>query len=130
MRSSKIIPLLIAAAFATFLFSLGTVLNMRESAPTGPVYTAPTSPMTYPACASEDGAGMVLCTWQADSMGNGEGTSITSGDCATYVGYTQELCINTHAMGQGGADTVQNCNDILNSNSYENNWTIDECFKN
>jgi hypothetical protein len=31
-----------------------------------------------PACDSDDGSGPVICKWEAQTMGNGEGTSFVS----------------------------------------------------
>ena len=126
-----------------------------DSPATGPVLAAPsaTTP-SYPPCVTEDGAGQALCMWDAHTMGNGEGSSVLSGDCApAYVGGydVSAVCVALYAQPsseheyQGatitvpnGADLVGEClsietsgrlnADVRNELNSEG-WSLLECFK-
>lgn len=109
---------------------------------------APSATPTYPACLTEDGAGQALCYWDAQSQGNGQGTSVLSGDCAPDImgEAASAECVMTHAQPsvtetyQGavtewpnGADLVAECIDenrgMTNAEKAENGFSLIECFK-
>lgn len=108
-----------------------------ESAPTAIIL--PTATPTYPACITEDGAGQALCWWDAQRQGNGEGTSVLSGDCAPSVmGEASHVCVNLHARDSititnedgsmntipNGADLVAECTD-----EFDKGMERQECIK-
>lgn len=99
---------------------------------TAPAMASPTPTMgteqSLPLCETEDGAGMALCWWDADTMGNGEGTSVVSGDCAIdYTGsvIASALCRELHEQASytyaSGEDTitVPNGIDLVGECNYE-----------
>lgn len=101
----------------------------------------PTTPMvtpTYdiPLCENEDGSGQMLCMWDADYQGDGEGTDVIAGDCSTdTVGSKadSELCIKAWQTIDG-AKRVDECLTIeweisTNTIARETGWTLGECFK-
>jgi hypothetical protein len=79
---------------------------------------------------------MALCTWDAQTQGNGMGTDVVSGDCALSITITPEVmakCIALHNT-QEGIDSVQECNDIENRivnglDSREPGFTLYDCYK-
>ena len=108
---------------------------------------APSSTTAYPACIAEDGAGQALCYWDAHTMGNGQGTSVVSGDCApSLMGpITSAVCVKLHAMPsstatyQGaitewpaGPDLVAECMDenqgMTQKEREENGFSLLSCF--
>lgn len=109
---------------------------------------APVAP-SLPACITEDGAGMALCTWDAASQGNGKGRSVISGDCAPDImgEAASAACVALHkapshtvtdvngfeSSWPTGADLVAECMDedraMTNEEKAENGFTILECFK-
>jgi hypothetical protein len=134
MRLSRILPLTLAAVLALVLYApaMGA-----ESAVQGTESTTPTE--VYPAlptCLDETGSGVALCTWDAQTQGNGMGNSIVSGDCALSVTITHDvmaLCIELHNT-QNGVDSVQECNDIENAivngiDSREPGFTLYDCYR-
>ena len=123
-----------------------------EPASTAPVSPAPSATPSLPPCpvGDETGAGMALCWWDAQAMGNGMGTSVESGDCALSVVGTpdvQAMCIKVHAMHSvsseqsdgtvttmpNGAALVQECTDIdqamTDKERINEGWSLMECFK-
>jgi hypothetical protein len=98
-----------------------------ESHATIIILPTPSATPTLPACLTEDGAGQARCYWDAQGQGNGEGTSMVSGDCALAPEASDltSLCLNLHARDSktitnedgslntipNGADLVQECND-------------------
>ena len=130
IRMSRILPTILAAVLALGLY-VGNKPAESHAEPTTPA--SPT--VTLPMCPSNDetGAGMALCMWDAGSMGNGEGTSMVSGDCALVGNALMELCIELHDT-QDGADSVMECNDIQNEidngiAKREPGWDLENCFK-
>jgi len=77
---------------------------------------------------------MALCYWDAQTMGNGMGTSVISGDCAPMLmgDKASNECVSLYAQGQKGIDAVAECVEIGNTESeYElkrMGWTYSECF--
>lgn len=119
------------------------------SATTPVVDTAPHGGYSLPPCITEDGAGQALCMWDAQTMGNGMGTSVISGDCAPdYVGGedVSALCVRLYAVPsseheyQGATITVPNGAELAQECAQEWNmmddetakaegFTLEECFK-
>jgi hypothetical protein len=114
-----------------------------------PIYTAPTTEVPLPSCVTEDGAGQALCMWDAQSQGNGQGTSIISGDCApAYVGSQQasDVCVRLHSLPSthtvnedgsevtmpNGADLVAECNEentrMTIAEKNANEFDVIDCF--
>lgn len=122
MRASRIIPTAIATVLAIALFTMGTVSKGSESNAKPAAQPTPTATYTLPACGTEDGAGQALCMWDAQSMGNGQGTTVVSGDCSLYHNKTRSLCLNVHTQGQEGVDYVQMCNDTDDNVSCIKEW--------
>ena len=133
----KLAILLPSALLALFLY----VHAMPAESPVdAPVAVAPSATPALPPSASEDGAGMALCWWDATLVipgrSNGKGTSMVSGDCAldiTKDERTQSKCINLHHNGQEGIDSVAECNDIENRitegmDKREEGWTLYDCY--
>lgn len=94
--------------------------------------STPTATPALPVCVVEDGSGQALCMWDADTMGNGEGMSVVSGDCALDITGnedTQAVCVNVHHNGVKGSDGVQECNDERHSQNGKNGWSLIECYR-
>lgn len=129
-RIAYILPVILGA-----LLALAWLTPSQGNAE--PVITiTPTATPSLPACAYEDGSGQALCYWDAQTMGNGEGTSLISGDCAPdYVGgqVSSNLCVDIFKEGQAGVDFIGECvgieNTISDSDRKNEGWTITECFK-
>lgn len=131
MRISRMLPLSIAAL-------LTLALAVPAMAPHSDVQgTASPSPtFTLPTCLDETGSGMALCTWDAQTQGNGMGTSMISGDCAIDITITHDVmakCIELHNT-QNGIDSVSECNDIENRivegiDSREPGFTLLDCYR-
>lgn len=114
------------------LLTVGTPTSHRVTNAPKPVPSAP----VYPACVTEDGAGQALCMWDAQTQGNGQGTSVVSGDCAPSVVDVDSvaLCVMLHSkpsmeiMGQdgsintvpNGADLVAECTDEFDAGIAQN----------
>lgn len=128
MRYSRILPLLLAAVLTLSLWPSTTA---PESTVQGTDQASPTTVYpSLPACLTEDGEGMALCTWDAQIQGNGIGTDVVSGDCAlTDDADVIALCMALHNT-QNGIDSVSECNSILNT-PEENSpgWSLEECYK-
>lgn len=95
---------------------------LPTSAPTAtPAQPTPSATPSYPPCVTEEGAGQALCWWDAQTQGNGEGTSVVSGDCApSVVGMDSvNTCVVVHGMDsytyeyQGATVTVPNGADLI-----------------
>lgn len=114
--------------------------SLSPATPTSPTIdgsTGRSEPVsTLPACIEEDGAGMALCYWDAEHMGNGMGMSVISGDCAPdYVGGqdVSDLCVRLYAMasrevdnGDGSSHTIPNGADRAQECVETNNVMEDE----
>lgn len=143
IRKAATSALLILSAIIAYAF-----LATPESNGTAVFTPSPMATPTYPACIAEDGAGMALCTWDAHTMGNGQGTSVISGDCAPAImgEAASAECVITHKQPsmtetyQGaitewpsGPDLVAECIDENNgmneSEKAENGFSLIECFK-
>ena len=84
-----------AMALVLFTLALGFILVMLIPTGTGKGQTIITP--TLPTCTHEDGSGQALCTWDADTQGNGMGIDATSGECAVGnpgidTDYASALC--------------------------------------
>lgn len=154
-----IIPLaLLALLLLPTLAYTHTPSESHASVVTLPTPTVPTntddSPRTeahsLPTCTTEDGAGMALCWWDAREQGNGQGTSVVSGDCAPSImgdQATSDLCVNLHSRDSetvtntdgsshtvpNGPDLIAECLDIdslmSNADKASEGWSIRECIK-
>lgn len=81
------------------------------------------TPDGLPACVTEDGAGVPLCWWDADSRGNHIGTSVLSGDCAPDVmGGRSALCVRLYNVPD--AETL---NRACKAVKKQGGWTVGEC---
>lgn len=114
MRVSRILPLLLATILCVGLYA-STLASAPESDAHGTVTNPLGGPLgNLPLCATEAGEGQALCVWEAGTQGNGEGTTIISGDCApTYVGddATMRMCMSLYGMHDYSGSDVQDCND-------------------
>jgi len=149
----------ISALLSATALTVGILLAITlpsEHVSTAPVTPAPSATPSatpsLPACpvGDETGAGMALCWWDAQAMGNGMGTSVESGDCALSVVGTpdvQAMCIKVHGLPTvsseqsdgtvttmpNGVALVQECTDIdqtiTNSERINEGWSLMECFK-
>lgn len=117
-----------------------------------PVVTTP----TLAACHTEDGSGQGLCMWDAQTMGNGMGADVISGECAiNSIGITtqaiSDLCMRvwsiapyTKDLGNGASDSwdgpgmVEECSDIeftamqdesIRESLDSEGWNMAECLK-
>lgn len=93
MTVGRLFPSWLMCVIGTMILVV-PVLPTRASAP-------PDVTPQLAACATEDGAGMALCWWDAHTRGNGRGTSVVSGDCAediTRIGW----CVKVYRMGRTG----------------------------
>lgn len=141
-RAAITVPLLIALAVLALAFS------PAESHTEPIILPTPSATPTYPACTVEDGSGQALCTWDAHTMGNGQGTSVVSGDCAPAImgKDASAECVLTHKQPsatetyQGavtewpsGPDLVAECMDedkgMTIQEKKENGFSLIECFK-
>lgn len=128
---------------AACMFLAGMVLTayaiaMAPSAtPDSIIYTNPKPVHTMPACTTEDGAGMALCTWDAQKQGNGQGESVISGDCASSImGDASEVCVALHARASmtipnsdGSSNTIPNGADLIAECAMEFKGTqLQECI--
>jgi hypothetical protein len=99
-----------------------TPVQPAERHASAPVAVTP----TLPSCPTNDetGAGMALCYWNAQAMGNGRGTSVVSGDCAPMImgDEASKACVILHGT-PGGPDLVGECI------SNENAKAIAECIR-
>lgn len=148
MRKLIILPLAFLALL--MLPVLAYTHNPSESHATAIILPTPSATPTLPDCVTEDGAGMALCTWDAQRMGNGIGESVISGDCAPdYVGgqAVSDLCVNLFNRDSitlhnedgssntipNGADLVAECTEEWNMMDEEQakaeGFTLEECFK-
>lgn len=116
MRLSRILPTMLALLLCVGLYVEAT-FNAPESHAHGSVLNPMGGPLAnLPLCGTEDGSGMALCVWQGEVQGNGEGSTIISGDCApTYVGSDSlmRMCVRLYESNSG--DDAQDCN-----SEYEN----------
>lgn len=135
---------------ATLMFTVVTLSKGADSHANGTTYATPTPASTLPSCVTEDGAGMALCWWDAQTQGNGKGTSVVSGDCAD-MGEDTSLCVNVYARDSNevdnkdgsyhtvpnGADIVGECMSIMQKGRMDKEakailnsegWTIRECL--
>lgn len=124
--------------------------------PTGYAHAAPaTDSAPLPMCTHEDGSGQALCTWDAQTQGNGMGTDVVAGDCSlgtvhtvgasnacltlwdmdVRISYSEDGSISEAAKG---SVLVADCLDIEYEatisewvrNSLNNEgWNLEECFK-
>ena len=110
---------------------------LPTTVPATPVQPAPSATPSYPPCVTEDGAGQALCWWDAQTQGNGMGTSVVSGDCApSVVGEdTVNMCVVLHGMDsytyeyQGATVTVPNGADLIGECLIDKaDMTIQECI--
>ena len=122
MRISRILPSALAALLCITLY-VGHASSTPESNAHGTVTNPMGGPLAnLPLCGSEAGEGQALCVWEAGTQGNGEGTTIISGDCApTYVGdnATMQLCMSLYGMDEYSGMDVQTCNDEYIPNTVE-----------
>lgn len=151
---------MIRKAITTASLLIAAILALAWLTPsqshTEPVFTpAPSATPSLPSCLTEDGAGMALCTWDAQTQGNGQGASVISGDCAPAVMdgdteaqrdaasvacrklHVQPSTETTYADGTvatwpNGADLVAECADenrgMTNEEKAENGFTLIGCF--
>ena len=110
---------------------------------------------TLPACEYEDGSGQALCYWDAQTSGNGVGTSVVAGDCSVGTVYTQDasdaclmlwdvpmrytyLSDGAVSITSEGSVLVSDCLTIawegetdkaIRDELIREGWTITECFK-
>lgn len=136
---------MLAMIFLPVLLAVVVLSLATHAAPTRtyPVTNAPVSVApSYPACITEDGAGMALCTWDAQAQGNGYGEDAIGGDCAYEDSTTREMCITLHARdsytieGQNGAsntvpngvDLVAECQEEWQINREWIDSELQECF--
>lgn len=143
------------ASTLVLLFALATTLVMATPTDTNQAMTLVSHPVqdSLPTCETEDGAGMALCWWDAQTMGNGMGTSVVSGDCAPdYVGGMDisALCVKLHHQSAQtyvyddgvrtitGADEVASCIEIheeaigderLADELKAQGWDLAHCFE-
>lgn len=108
---SAILSPMVLAGVLTLGMYAPSLLEAHSEAAHGTVTNPLGGPLSnLPVCTDETGAGYSLCVWDASSNGNGDGTTIVSGDCAPdYVGKdNMQLCITVHDANPVNA---QNCND-------------------
>lgn len=113
------------AAATMVLLGCGIGAGLK-SADSGHSYGQPVTAITadgLPACVTEDGAGMALCYWDADSRGNHLGTSVVSGDCAPDVmGGRSALCVRLYNVPD--AETL---NRACKAVKQQGGWTAGQC---
>lgn len=131
-RIAYIVPVFLFSILALLTITPATAVSDSPAVITPPAATTP----ALPACEYEDGSGQALCYWDAQTSGNGEGTSLISGDCAPdYIGgqANSDLCVALFNKGQEGIDWVGECvgteNTISDSDRKNEGWNIEECFK-
>lgn len=129
------------SALVLSLLVLGVVAlaSTPESNATAIALPTPTVTSTLPACVTEDGAGQALCWWDAAKQGNGQGTSVVSGDCApSIMGQdTSALCVNLYSRqsetitnADGGSNTIPNGADLVGECTMEfDGIELQECIK-
>lgn len=121
--------------------SHATVVTLpTPTVPTNTDGTPRTEAHSLPTCTTEDGAGMALCYWDAQRQGNGQGTSVVSGDCAPSImgnQATSSLCVNLHSRdsvtvdnGDGSSNTVPNGPDLIAECTSEFDGSeLQECIR-
>src|SRR3954465_3734714 len=138
-----ILPLLLMVIAAVWFRAIVTAEYPATAAPIAPPATTPYTPASWrtedgsglPACESEDGTGQSLCYWDAASEGNGEGTSLISGDCAPSIvgGWdVASKCVILYGRPDG-QDAAMECMGVYNENEdsalKEMGWSFTECYK-
>jgi hypothetical protein len=129
-----------ATLILALVISLTVALYLSPSqTSTAPAILLPTPTATLPVCVTEDGAGMALCTWDAQTQGNGQGTSVVSGDCAPSVmGEASALCVNLHSRASvtvpnedGSSNTIPNGADLVGecTDEFDKGMERQECIK-
>ncbi len=108
--SAILSPMILAGVLTLGLYG-PSLAEAHSEAAHGTVVNPLGGPLSnLPVCTDETGAGFALCVWDAGVQGNGEGTTIVSGDCAPdYVGKdNMQLCISVFELH---FDDAQLCND-------------------
>lgn len=128
--SILILPLLVLALGFTLV-----ALVPVGSAHAAPATDAPSLPM----CTYEDGSGQALCTWDAQTQGNGMGTDVIAGDCSLgTVGDVDasNACLTLWSEDNGPV-LVDECLTIeweakhdkaYRESLVKDGWNLKECF--
>jgi hypothetical protein len=139
----RVLMALLSCLILATLTLFGTALQQAPSRHVRvPSDSTPSTAPSYPVCATEEGAGQALCTWDGSAQGNGQGESILSGDCAYNEERTRTLCINLYARdsreainSDGSINSIPNGADLVRECQMElqdrNNWTESQmrnCF--
>ena len=117
--------------------ALSIPTSTTERFTNAPTQHAPT--VTLPMCDTEDGAGMALCWWDAQRQGNGQGTSVVSGDCAPSImdEVTSQWCVLLHERPSlvmhnedGSSNTIPNGADLIAECAQEfDGIELQECIR-
>lgn len=132
MRRVFLSLLSLMVLFAITLAALSVPSSGPERHADAPAVTTP----TLPACVTEDGAGQALCTWDAQRQGNGQGTSVVSGDCAYDDAMLRGICASLHmrdseiiTYSDGSMNTIPNGVDLVGECQAEfKGDELRECF--